>query len=458
MAEDELKTLNRLIQKINGKQREYERREKYYLGSQRLLALGLALPPQMEPLMTVINWCGMYVNSLEERLDVEGFRLSQASASGSSASVDVLWDWWQYNNLVEESSLAHTEALFSGGSYVTVGANDDGDLPPIITPESSRWMHHETDYRLRQTSAAARLYRINDKPSTGATLYLPDSTIYYKRDHGGKPWSEDGRDDHGLGEVLVVPMVNRARLSDRHGDTEMRDIMGITDAACRTLTNLQAAQELMAIPQRWLAGVNADDFIDPRTGERLSSFEAYIGLILAIGNDNVKAGQFAAADLRNFTEVVNQYSRLVSAMTGLPPHYLGFTSDNPASADAIRSSDARIVKKAERKQGPFGGTWEKAMRLGLRIKGDDRAALAATRLETTWADPGIPTFSALSQAVTAQFQAGLIPKEYAWKKLRYSPEDQKELARLSSADPMRQLEEFLRNPDSDQVSQPLEQA
>ncbi|MBQ1164473.1 hypothetical protein KBZ21_41550, partial [Streptomyces sp. A73] len=32
----------------------------------------------------------------------------------------------------------------------------------------------------------------------------------------------------------------------------------------------------------------------------------------------------------------------MATQLGLPPHYLGYTTDNPASADAIRSSEAQL--------------------------------------------------------------------------------------------------------------------
>jgi hypothetical protein len=50
----------------------------------------------------------------------------------------------------------------------------------------------------------------------------------------------------------------------------------------------------------------------------------------------------------------------IAAIAGLPPHYVGLMSQaNPASADAIRSAEASLVKRALRKQRVFGGSWER---------------------------------------------------------------------------------------------------
>jgi hypothetical protein len=130
---------------------------------------------------------------------------------------------------------------------------------------------------------------------------------------------------------------------------------------------------------------------------------------------------------------VNHYARLVSALTGLPPHYLGFSTDNPASADAIRSSEARLVKRAERKHRLFGGSWESVMRLYLRFRDgavDERAA----SLETRWRDPATPTYAAKADAVTKLFQVGLLPVEAAWEELGYSETRRTQLREMRATD------------------------
>src|SRR5690606_4714417 len=117
--------------------------------------------------------------------------------------------------------------------------------------------------------------------------------------------------------------------------------------------------------------------------------EAYMGRIMAIQDPEGKAGQFNAAELRNFTDVLQEMAKQVASYTGLPPQYLSFQSDNPASAEAIRSSESRLVKKCERKARMFGGAWEQVMRLCLQVLGRDVTPEMA-RLETVWRDPATP--------------------------------------------------------------------
>ncbi|MFL1444046.1 phage portal protein, partial [Nocardiopsis protaetiae] len=106
--------------------------EAYYDGVHRLEALGLSLPPEMEALQTVVNWPAMYVDSLEERLDVEGFRLA-----GQPRTDSRLWGWWQDNDLDDESGMGHLDAMIYGRAFAVVGPADTEGAAPVITVESA---------------------------------------------------------------------------------------------------------------------------------------------------------------------------------------------------------------------------------------------------------------------------------------------------------------------------------
>ncbi|MFE3220250.1 phage portal protein [Streptomyces antimycoticus] len=430
----------RLERKLSGGASTRARLDRYYEGRVRLASIGLSLPPEMRRLSTVVNWPALYVSALEERLDVEGFRLD-----GAADADDRLWQWWQANDLDEESQLAHLDALVYGRAFVTVGAASDEGAPPVIRVESTRTMAADFDPYTRRITAALRLLadesedepRDRDdhhvtRPPYGARLYLPDRTVSLERAPRGGGWVVTGEDMHQLGRPLVEMLTNRGRAGERSGASEMRDVIALTDAACRTLTNMQGAQELLAVPQRYVLGAQAQDFQDAH-GNPIPAWEAYIGRFLMLTNEDAKAGQFPAADLRNFTEVMNLYSKLVASVTGLPPHYLGMSTDNPASADAIRSSEARLVKRAERKQRAFGGTWERVMRLAMLVERMDPSA--GITMETVWRDAATPTVAARADAVTKLVAAGILPVEAAWEQLGYSPQYRARLRAMTDADP-----------------------
>lgn len=431
---DEIATLERLLDKLDASLPRLRKLERYYEARERPEAIGLSLPPEMDQLRTVVGWPALSVDSIEERLDVEAFQLG-----GDTTTDERLWDWWQANDLDEESSLGHLDALIFGRSYVTVSAGESPGDPPVIAVESARSMAVEHDPATRKLAAAARVFERdpNTGEASGVVLYLPGQNVTYRRSNG--KWTAESPNRFAVPEVAVVPLVNRARLAKRNGVSEIWRVSQITDAACRVLTGLQAAQEMLAVPQRYVLGATEADFVD-QSGKPVSKWAAYIGRFLALGNSDAKMGQLAGADLSNFTQVLDAYAKLVASETGLPPHYLGHSSDNPASADAIRSAEARLVKRAERKARSFGESWERVMRLALRFVGDDDAA--ARRLETVWRDPATPTYAAKADAVVKLHQSGIIPKEAAWEQMGFSPEYRAHLRSLDAADPaVRYLEQ-----------------
>jgi hypothetical protein len=416
---DEEKTVGRLRYRLDQCQRELRTLNDYYEGQQKLVQLGLAVPPALQGLVTLINWPRIAVDTVEHRLDVEGFRLPDSELADRR-----LWEVWQANGLDEESQLAHVDALALSRSYVAVSSPDPsrGEGPfPLVTVESCLEMAHESDPRTRGMTAALKVTRDQESlarvAETTETLYLRDSTIWYQS-VPGSPRKVVNRDDHNLGRPPVVALVNRARVADRKGVSEMRDVLPLTDAACRALTNAQVATEVLAVPTRWAAGIQASDFKDPATGAAVDTWKTYYAAIMATANGDAKFGQFDAANLGNFDVIVNLYAHLVSAVTGIPVRFFGVNSANPPSAEGIRADESRLVKNAERKQRSFGGPWESAMRLVLRfMDGEWDPQLA--NMETLWRDPATPTQAQAADAIVKLTQGDrpIYPREYAWEKL-----------------------------------------
>jgi hypothetical protein len=422
---DEKTTFDALLKRLDALSAGYDLADGYYRGVQRLEQLGLAIPPELRKFVVVVNWPRLATDAVEERLDVEGFRYP-----GRDLADEELNRVFQANNLREGSQLGHLDAMVFGRAYVCIGSNETDPATPFVTVESPREVFAAIDPRTRKVTAAVRRTFRDDPETTGqlvpdaATLYLPDVSVWLEYDPTQGGWVEVDRDEHGLGQVPVVPLVNRARTGDPFGTSEMADVVPLTDAACRALTNLQVAQETHAVPQRGVLGATEGDFIDA-DGNQLPAWQAYFGAVWALENQNAKTFQFNPSDLKNFETVLNMYAQQVSALTGLPPHYLGFTTDNPASADAIRSSEARLVKRCERKQRPFGGAWEEAMRLVRRFQTGEED-VEARALETLWRDPSTPTVAQTADAIVKL--AGvtvdgepLLPLEMAWEQLGWSP-------------------------------------
>jgi len=387
-------------------------RDAYFNGEQLVRDLGISIPPQLRGLHTVIGWPRVGVESLEERLDLEAFRWADGSDSSELTEIVTA------NDLLDESSLAHLDALLYGREYITIGSGDDDDYPPLISVESPLDMTLMWDARIRMGVAGLRECQTDGFVESGPeermiVLYLPNQTVTALPSTSGG-WEVVDRDMHNLGVVPIVRLANRQRTADRVGKSEITpDVMSITDAACRRMMGIEVAAEFFGAPARYILGASESAFQDAE-GNAKSAWEAYIGRVLALERDEdgqvPSVGQFPAHDPSGQTKIIDLYARIMSAQFGLPPHMLGYTTDNPASADAIRSTEAKLVKRSERRIRRFGSRWEEAMRLALWVR-DGEPPDRTRRIESVWRNPATPTVAAQADATVKLVQAGIIPAD-----------------------------------------------
>lgn len=411
LSDDEKQILTMLRSDLMSQRLKLELLDAYFNGEQLVRDLGISIPPQLKGLHTVIGWPRIGVEALEQRLDLEAFRWADGSDGAGLDEIAEANDWF------DEASLAHLDALTYGREYITVGSADDPDAPPLITFESPLDMTLDWDARLRLPRFALR--ESLDKWDFGlapderlVSLYMPDETIFAVEVNGG--WEVIDRDQHRLGVPPVLRMANRQRTADRVGHSEITpEVMSITDAACRRLMGMEVAAEFFGAPARYILGASESAFQDAE-GNAKSAWETYIGRVLALERDEdgdiPTVGQFSAHDPTGMTKIIDLYARIMATQLGLPPHMLGYTSDNPASADAIRSSEAMLVKKAERRIRRFGATHRDAMRLGLWFR-DGEPPDRSRRIETVWRNPATPTLAAQTDAAVKLAQAGIVPAD-----------------------------------------------
>ena len=149
-----LHTALRLRTALDYQRSDLAKWQDYYDGAQPLAYMQPELLTELEGRVrqVVINWPRLVVDSLEERLDVEGFRL------GDDVD-DELWGWWQANGLDLGSQQGHLDALICGRSYVIVGTSAEDPDVPLITVESPEQVWAARDPRTRQVTAAVKAWR-----------------------------------------------------------------------------------------------------------------------------------------------------------------------------------------------------------------------------------------------------------------------------------------------------------
>jgi hypothetical protein len=398
--------------------------DRYYEGIQRLEQIGLAVPPELRRFETVVNWPALVVDSVTERIKLKSFILP-----GKEIADPGLYEGWTYNNLDSDQSLLWNDKCVYGRGFMAVGANEEESEYPLITVESPREITVKIDPRTRRVIAALRLYgdplmyggallaSVNEPMPKYATLYEQNSTTWLSRDDGGR-WAVVDVDQHNLGRVAIVPFFNRRRTGRWQGVSEMRRAISLTDAAARSLTNLQIASETTAVPQKWALGLSKGDFVD-KDGNPLPVWEAYYGAIWSSANKDAKVGQFDAASLSNFHETVNFYGGLLAGLYGLPMRYMGQQTANPPSADGIRADEARLILRAEQHMSMDADSLGQVMALYMRFR--DGKWPDGNRISVDWFDAATPTYASKTDGIQKLTGgAPILSRQGGWDELGWS--------------------------------------
>lgn len=396
--------LTNLLQALDSPAARHHRLNRYYAGESPLAFLSpeakKALGNRLHTLP--VNIPRLVVDSLAERLRVTGFE-----------GVDV-WPDWLANDLDQTSALCHRETLILGTGYVIVWAGPDGR--PTVTVESAEQVTTVHDPATRRVTAALKRWE-TDK-TTEVVLYEPEVITRYRANSKGAAagFVIVEQIDNPLGVVPVVRFRNSTRVLGQ-GESEMSDVLGLTDAVQKLTTDMLVGSEFAARPRRWATGLEIDEDDD---GNPVNPIGESDRLMVNESADG-KFGQLPGSDLAGYTEALGTLFRQISAVTGLPEHMLGIGGDNPTSADSIRASEAALTAKAEARQAVFGRQWEQVARLVVAVR--DGADVAEVQPRILWADPATRSVAQEADAIVKLFGAGLLPASTALRRLGYSEDE-----------------------------------
>ena len=414
LTSSELELIEAHSVELSSRSNDDELNLRYYQGRQRVEQLGMAIPPAMRQFLVVTNWCRTLVDTINARQQVRS--LSLPGEEDFDPTLRAISD---ASNLDAHVSMFNLDRQIYGRAFMSVGANEDDTDLPLIRAESPREMSAFADVRREKMTSAARLYGADDI-ATGAkfcTLYLPEGTIWAEKQNG--KWREVDRDSHDLGEVPVVMHLNRRLSGSFVGESQMTDIIPLVDAAARSLTNLQFAQEAHGIPRMYMTGVKQGDFVDEH-GKPIPMFEAYFDAIHMLSEKDAKIGQLDAADLKNFETALTIYGKEAAAVTGFPARYFGLTTANPPSENTLKGEEAALVRSVEQQNSQVGVTLGWVGGLAIRFATGDW--VRGKRVNAHWFDPGTPTVSQRADAVVklASGERPILSREGAWDELGWS--------------------------------------
>lgn len=404
----EQRALATMVKQWEAHQPSNDLRSLYYLGKRSLQyagKLGMAMPPKLAKLETILGWPAKAVTTLEQRLNPVGFVVR-----GESDPDPVLDEITEENHLTDLWSMAHTSSLIHGSAFVTVSAGDEavGEPAAIINARSAREATALMSRRTRRIVAGMTINAAGADAPNQIVLWRPDMVVEITQN--GQGW-EIHRKPHWLGRVPMENISFRPHLEQDFGMPRITDeVMGLNDAAVRTFLRMEGQAEFFSFPTRWATGVSGDDFAD--------SFKIYMNRFLALGRDDdgnlPNLGEFKAASPEPHIAQLRAIAGQFAGATSIPLNYLGIVHDNPSSADAIHAAEADLIAVAERATRGYGNSWARIQAMAHQIKlGEYEPDPRMRHLITQWRDPATPTAAAAAQSVMSLVSVGVLPPNSA---------------------------------------------
>lgn len=361
-----------------------------------------------------VNFPRLAVEALVERLDVTGFQ-----HYGQDVPDAELWSVWRRLGMEDQAAQVHADALVYGRAFVLVWADAQGR--PVVTVESPRQVSIVRDPATRAVRAALKRWRDGD--TLHAVLYTAESVVRLRHDawtgdaFPATGWTTVETLENPFGVVPMVPFVNRGRLADAEGVSEMADVLDLVDALNKVTADALVTSEFYARPRRWATGLELEEDED---GNVLNPFTDEDGRLWTSEAAETKFGQFDAAGVTGYTDLIATLTQMIGAVSGLPPHYLGLNGDQPPSADAIRSAEASLVARAQALQRTLGRSWSLVAALVHAVlKKSDPLAVDVAPL---WASPETRTPAQQTDAAQKQVEMGVPLSVVLVKTLGWEPE------------------------------------
>lgn len=370
-----------------------------------------------------VNYPRLVVNSKVDRLSVSGF------VSRETGEIDAeAWQLWQRAGMISRSEQMHTDYYLFGAAYATVWGTLDGR--PAVTAGTPLSTCVQTDPATGEILASLRRLKVRD--GTKAILFEPDQATVFKStspDYIAGPggWTVESVTENPFGIVPTVPFIREQSSEDVAGTSAVEDILDLSDAQSKILSDAMVTSEHFARPRRWATGLEIEE--DEETGEIIDPFRKESHL--QSESPDTKFGQFNSADLSGYENLIATITQQIGSLTGLPPHYLGLHGDQPANADGVRAAEAQLASAAYSDHRQLDTPWSRVAQL-LRAVNDDGIDPAGTDAKPVYSSPEIRTPAQAADAALKLRDIGIPLETVLIETLGYSPDQAREISQVAN--------------------------
>ena len=327
----------KLAQKSIGVNRRYEY---YEMKNARLDPSPLIPTALKESYKSVLGWCAKSVDSLADRLVFDGFDpdtdVFDMNGIFNLNNRDILFDNAILGALISSCDFIYISKGDDGFPRLQVidGRNATGIIDPITNMLTEGYAVLERDVR--------------DQPITEAYFVAGRTDIITK---GNRKVTTETY-PNAAPYALLVPIIYRPDAKRMFGHSRIsRACMDLMDKARNTITRAEVSAEFYAFPQKYVVGMSQD-------AEPLDSWRATVSSMLQFTKDedggHPVLGQFTTASMTPHHEQLKMYASAFAGETGLTLDDLGFATDNPSSADAIKAGHESLRLLARKAQRTFG--------------------------------------------------------------------------------------------------------
>lgn len=331
----ELRGMEYLQIKLNIKRRRVKTRYQYYEMKNINVDFGISTPPDLSRWQSVLGWCAKAVDSLADRLQFREFRDDNFALNEifRMNNPDTIFDSAILSSLISSCCFVYISP--DGDGYPRLQVIDGGNATGILDPITGLL-----------TEGYAVLERDEMDSPTLEAYFTPDSTVYYRK---GRPTETE---PNPAPYPLLVPIINRPDAVRPFGHSRIsRACMSLVGSALRTIKRSEIAAEFYSYPQKYVTGLSQD-------AEGIDKWKATMSSLISFTKDDdgdkPTLGQFSQQSMSPHVEQLRMFAALFAGETGLTMDDLGFVTDNPSSAEAIKAAHENLRLAARKAQRTFG--------------------------------------------------------------------------------------------------------
>lgn len=326
------------------------------------------------------NWAATVIDTYIDRIELQGLLTPD-----NDDTSEMLSGIYEDLDLALEAHEAHRCALITGEAFIIVWKDENGDIECFYNDSRMAHIEYDPQNPRRRAWAAKWWYEQNNTPRI--ILYYPDRLEYYqakKKVNAAfgfdnlKPKDFELTDEQAnpFGEIPVYHFV-----TDRYLKSDLKDIIPIHRLTNLFVVNMSVAGEFSVLPQKWVIGN-----YEMEGNEKLKSAPG--GIWEFPGGDGegqpTSVGQFAAAQMSNFIDVIDHCLSSLSTIAKIPKHIF-FRSGGDPSGEALIAMEAPLVKRINNRISRFKRPWKQIGAFILKLQGNE--GITAKDVTASYANP-----------------------------------------------------------------------